>query len=71
VSHDVKPFVGSLVCLVVGVAAHKADLNRAFCWPTSFLQGHAFWHCATALSLHFIYLHLRSERWSDFQRKIV
>ncbi len=51
----------ALALLIGGITAHKLDLRGVWCWPSSWFQGHAIWHLATAGALHSVYLYLRSE----------
>jgi len=35
-----------------------------FCWPESFLQGHAIWHLCSALGVFFAYIYLLSDKFT-------
>lgn len=63
-----RAFIIAIFCLVFGVLLHKADLHRLWCLPRSLLQGHAAWHAFTAMALHCIYIHFRSEHWPAAKR---
>lgn len=49
----------SVALLCVGFFFSHIDLNQDFCRGTSLLQGHSFWHLATALMCVFIERHYR------------
>ncbi len=49
------------VALIAGVACRELDVAGRFTGPDAWLQGHAFWHTLTALSLGCMYLYYRSE----------
>lgn len=51
----------SFALLIAAVACRELDIARRFSSPQSWLQGHAFWHVLTSLSLATIYLYYRSE----------
>ena len=56
----------SFALLIAAVACRELDIARRFSSPQSWLQGHAFWHVLTSLSLATIYVYYRSEiRTSD------
>ena len=54
--------VGALMCLAGGVIFHAVDENRIWCWPESYLNGHAIWHVVCAMALFCIYREMRTER---------
>ncbi|MEK7727049.1 MAG: hypothetical protein AAB354_01485, partial [candidate division KSB1 bacterium] len=37
------------------------DLTKIFCFPQSWLQGHALWHLGGALAAGLLYQHYRTE----------
>ena len=47
--------VSALMCLAGGVIFHAVDENRVWCWPESYLNGHAIWHVVCAVALFCIY----------------
>ena len=51
----------SFALLIAAVACRELDIARRFSSPQSLLQGHAFWHILTSLSLASIYVYYRSE----------
>lgn len=51
----------SFALLIAAVACRELDIARRFSSPHSWLQGHAFWHILTSLSLASIYIYYRSE----------
>lgn len=51
----------SFALLIAAVACRELDIARRFSSPQSWLQGHAFWHLLTSLSLATIYVYYRSE----------
>ena len=51
----------SFALLIAAVACRELDIARRFSSPQSWLQGHAFWHVLTSLSLASIYVYYRSE----------
>jgi hypothetical protein len=51
----------SFALLIAAVACRELDIARRFSSPQSWLQGHAFWHILTSLSLASIYVYYRSE----------
>jgi hypothetical protein len=51
----------SFALLIAAVACRELDIARRFSSPQSWLQGHAFWHVLTSLSLATIYVYYRSE----------
>ena len=51
----------SFALLIAAVACRELDIARRFSSPQSWLQGHAFWHVLTSLSLATIYIYYRSE----------
>jgi hypothetical protein len=54
--------LASLCCIAVAYGARQADVkDNILCYPHSFFQLHAAWHCFAALSLWFLWLFLRSE----------
>eukprot|EP00300_Choanocystis_sp_HF-7_P025074 c26738_g1_i1.p1 GENE.c26738_g1_i1~~c26738_g1_i1.p1 ORF type:complete len:283 (+),score=31.81 c26738_g1_i1:34-882(+) len=61
VSYEMPHLQKAVACLAVGFVAHSLDKANILCWPDSPLQGHAIWHIATALALHFAYRFMRSE----------
>ena len=58
--------IAALMCLAGGVVFHAVDENRVWCWPESYLNGHAIWHVVCAVALFCIYREMREEReiWS-------
>lgn len=56
----------SFALLIAAIACRELDVARQFSSPQSWLQGHAFWHVLTSLSLASIYVYHRTEiRTSD------
>jgi hypothetical protein len=51
----------SFALLIAAIACRELDVARRFSSPQSWLQGHAFWHVLTSLSLASTYLYYRSE----------
>ena len=54
--------ISALMCLAGGVVFHAVDENRIWCWPESYLNGHAIWHVVCAMALFCIYREMRTER---------
>jgi hypothetical protein len=53
--------IGALVSLIIAYGIWILDESRAWCDPTSLLQGHALWHGLTAAAAGLLYLYYRSE----------
>lgn len=51
----------SFALLIAAVACRELDIARRFSSPQSWLQGHAFWHVLTSLSIASIYVYYHSE----------
>ena len=53
-------FIAAFVILLAGFAIWVIDITRAVCAPHSWLQGHAAWHLAGALSTWLVFRYLQS-----------
>lgn len=52
-----RRFRYGMTCLGMAFLCSVADITRFWCEPTNhFIQGHALWHCLSALSLYFVFL---------------
>ncbi|NUO79669.1 ceramidase domain-containing protein [candidate division KSB1 bacterium] len=53
---------GAFLIIVIGFIIFLLDLTKIFCWPQSWLQGHALWHLSGALAAGLLYQHYRTEQ---------
>lgn len=61
-----KPFVISVVLILVAATFSILDVTRVFCDPHNhFIQGHAIWHLFSALSLSFAFKFYSQFSYSD------
>jgi len=51
--------LAGLITLAVGYLFWNLDTYRVLCDPTSWLQGHAFWHLASAAAAYYLYRAMR------------
>ncbi len=58
---DERWLIASLASLILAVACRQLDIAGLFTGPDAWLQGHAFWHVLTSLSLACMYFYFRSE----------
>ncbi len=58
---DERWLIASFVALVFGVACRQLDIAGRWSGADAWLQGHAFWHFLTSLSLACTYFFFRSE----------
>jgi len=61
-SIKIAHFGWALLSLLAGYLIWQLDVRGIWCNPTSFWQGHAFWHLLTAVAAGLFYLNLASER---------
>ncbi len=54
----------AFLILVIAFIVFLLDLAKIFCWPESWLQGHALWHLGGALAAGVLYKHYCHERCS-------
>jgi hypothetical protein len=55
-SANYKPFMISLVLIVIAISFSLLDVTRTMCTPDNhFFQGHAIWHLFSAMSLFFAF----------------
>lgn len=54
-AHARAPLGGALVSLGVAGACSASDQMGIWCEPTSWLQGHAVWHCAASLAMVYLW----------------
>ena len=50
-----KFFIGSIFFITAGAGFSALDVTRTLCMPYSIIQGHAMWHCLSAISLFVLY----------------
>jgi hypothetical protein len=54
---DPRLFVAAVGVLAAGFVIWSLDITRTVCAPTSWLQGHAVWQVATAVSAWLVFLY--------------
>lgn len=52
----------SVVSLLSAFTLWYLDREKILCYPNSWFQGHAIWHCLTGWSVFSVYLYFRSEK---------
>lgn len=65
--HEIETrwMIAAGVSLATAFAIWQLDINKIWCDPRSWLQGHAVWHALCALSCGLIFLYYRSETAGD------
>merc|ERR1712146_301091 len=53
--HARPPLIGALVCLGIAGVCSGADQMDIWCYPDSWFQGHAVWHCAASLAMVYLW----------------
>lgn len=58
---DGRLIAGAAAAFFIGACFSAADVSRFFCWPDSWLQGHALWHCCGGVGMTLLTLyHLKN-----------
>ncbi len=68
VHFSAKFLLAALATLLIAFVIWALDLNRVFCQPESWWQGHAFWHVLGAVAAGLLYKHYRMEQFSILAR---
>lgn len=57
-----KYLTAAVATLMLSFLIFLLDLTKIFCWPESWMQGHALWHLGGALAAGLLHQHYRAEK---------